>query len=149
MAEIYLASYKGKVAGLAGIFGAGTRWLTRSEYSHSEACIGNPFDGSVACVSSSPMDGGVRCKIMQLDQKSWDVEPMPWVSDADVLAFLRENKGTGYDWLAIVRFMFPWMRSQSKAKWFCTEAVASIAGYQDPWRFSPADFHIIVQARNK
>jgi hypothetical protein len=33
------------------------------------------------------------------------------------------------------------------SKWFCTEVVAAIAGFKEPWRFSPADFHIVVQAQ--
>ncbi len=48
---IFLASYKGTHAGAAGLFNRGTRWLTRSPYSHSEICIGHPFEGQ--CIASA------------------------------------------------------------------------------------------------
>jgi hypothetical protein len=57
---IYLASYKGTQKGVHGIFNIGIRGLTKSIYSHTEVCIGNPFDSPVKCVSSSGVDKGVR-----------------------------------------------------------------------------------------
>ena len=146
---IYLASYKGTHKGWKGWFNRGIRWLTRSIYSHTETCIGHPFEGPVHCISSSGVDGGVRAKLMQLSPEKWDVLPMPWVKEEAVWAFMLDHKGTGYDFAGVVRFVFPWLRTQSKRRWFCTECVAAIAGYPDAWRFSPADFHIIVEARNK
>jgi hypothetical protein len=149
MTTIYLASYTGTQKGIAGIFNMGIRWLTRSRFSHTEICIGNPFEGAVECVSSSGVDGGVRAKNMKLSPQKWEILPMPWVSEDDVFEFWKAHKGTGYDWAGVVRFLFPWLRAQSKTRWFCTECVAAIAGYPDAWRFSPAEFHIIVEARNK
>jgi hypothetical protein len=149
MTTIYLASYTGKQKGIAGIFNIGIKWLTRSRFSHTEICIGNPFEAAVPCLSSSGVDGGVRMKGMKLSPEKWEILPMPWVTEEQVQQFLAEHKGTGYDWAGVVRFVFPWLRAQSKRRWFCTECVAAIAGYPDAWRFSPADFHIIVEARNK
>jgi len=144
---IYIASYTGTRPGWHGWINRGIRWVTRSIYSHTEICIGNPLEGAVHCMSSSGVDGGVRAKLMHLSPEKWDVLPMPWVKEEAVWAFMLDHKGTGYDFAGVVRFVFPWLRTQSKRRWFCTECVAAIAGYPDAWRFSPADFHIIVDAR--
>lgn len=144
---IYLASYKGIHAGWQGIINRGIRWLTRSQYSHSEVCIGNPFEGPVMCLSSSGVDGGVRFKTMQLSPDKWDIVEMPWVTADDAVKFFQSERGCGYDFAGVTRFALPWLVGPSAKRWFCTETVAAVAGYSEPWRFCPADFHIIVQAR--
>lgn len=146
-APIYLASYTGTQPGWHGIFNKGIRCLTKSQFSHTEVCIGHPFEGKVHCIGSSGVDGGVRAKMMQLSPDKWEVLPMPWVSEEAVWAFMLEHKAAGYDLIGCGRFLLPFLLREHPAKWFCTEAVAAIAGYKEPWRFSPADFHIIVQAR--
>jgi len=146
---IYLASYKGTHKGWQGWFNRGIRWLTHSIYSHTEICIGHPFEGPVHCISSSGVDGGVRAKRMQLNAENWDVLPMLWVKEEAVWAFLLDHKGSGYDLIGCGRFLLPFLLREHPTRWFCTETVAAIAGFKEPWRFSPADFHIIVEARNK
>jgi hypothetical protein len=146
---IYLASYTGTQKGWQGIFNIGIRKLTKSIYSHTEVCIGNPFDAPVKCVSSSGVDKGVRAKTMQLNPDKWDILPMDWVTEKDVEDFLAENEGTGYDFMGCARFVFPFALRDHPVKFFCTEAVATIAGYKDAWRFSPGDFHVIIEARKK
>ena len=89
MTTIYLASYTGTQPGWHGIFNRGIRWLTRSRFSHTEVCIGNPLEGRVWCISSSGVDGGVRAKMMQLSADRWEVLPMrlidtrQWGGDGD------------------------------------------------------------------
>jgi hypothetical protein len=144
---IYLASYKGTQKGLPGWMNRGIRWLTRSIYSHTEICIGHPFGSPVHCISSSSVDGGVRAKLMHLNPEKWDVLPMPWVKEEAVWAFVLDHKGSGYDLLGAGRFLLPFLLREHPNKWFCTEVVAAIAGFKEPWRFSPADFHIVVQAQ--
>lgn len=145
---IYLGSYKHKRPGLHGVFGAGVRWLTKSQYSHSELCLGHPFDRPVVCVSASGVDGGVRSKVMQLKPEHWDVVPMPWVNEIQVAHFLSAEQGSGYDYAGIMRFVFPWAARASKRRWFCSEAVAHMAGLPEAWRFSPAELHIVAQYKN-
>lgn len=147
MTTIYLASYTGTQPGWHGIFNRGIRWLTRSRFSHTEVCIGNPLEGRVWCISSSGVDGGVRAKMMQLSADRWEVLPMPWVTADAVWAFIRKHEKTGYDLIGCGRFLLPFLLREHPTRWFCTETVAAIAGYAEPWRFSPADFHVIVQAR--
>lgn len=142
---VYLASYKHRASGLLGLVNRGIQWVTRSRYSHTELCIGHPFEGLVHCITSSGMDGGVRCKRMQLNPAHWDVLPMPWVSESAAWAFMLDNKGAHYDYMGVVRFLFPWALREHPTRWFCTEAVAHIAGFDEPWRYSPADFHQIIK----
>ena len=146
-ATIYLASYKGTHAGWQGLINRGIRWLTKSQYSHSEVCVGNPFESAVPCLSSSGVDGGVRVKVMQLSPEKWDIVPMPWICAQDVHDFYEREKGSGYDFAGCARFLLPWLISPSARRWFSTETVAAVAGYPEPWRFSPADLHIVVTAR--
>lgn len=65
--QVYLASYKARRKGWQGVFNKGVQWLTKSQYSHSELCLGDPFENLVACISASGVDGGVRSKLMQLN----------------------------------------------------------------------------------
>ena len=95
---IYLASYKSIRPGVYGITNRLIRYGTRSIYSHSELCIGNPFESQVLCVSASGVDGGVRGKVMQLNPDSWDILPLPWVSEQRVLDVLEEEDDCGYDY---------------------------------------------------
>ena len=144
---IYLASYKGTLPGLHGLVNRVIRWITRSPYSHTEVCVGNPFDAAVPCLSSSGHDGGVRVKTMHLSADKWDVVPMPWICAQDVQDFWLREQGCKYDYAGVLRFAFPWLVGPSERRWFCTEAAAAVAGYPEPWRFSPADFHIVAAAR--
>lgn len=146
---VYLASYKSVHKGWTSLINRGIRWLTKSRHSHTEVCIGNPFESAVPCVSSSGVEGGVREKVMQLSPDKWDIQPMPWVRSETVRAFLAEHEGEKYDYLGSGRFLLPFLLREHPSRWFCTEVAAEIAGYNEPWRFNPADFHIIVDARNK
>lgn len=146
---VYLASYKSTHAGWQGLVNRAIRWLTKSTYSHSEVCVGHPFAEPVPCLSSSGVDGGVRIKIMQLSPDKWDVQPMQWVKPQALQAFYERERGHGFDYLGVTRFLLPWLVGPSKTRWFCTEVAACVAGYPDPWRFAPADFQIIVSTRNQ
>lgn len=143
MNEVYLAFYRGTAPGFAGLVDRGIRLVTRSRYSHVEVCVGHPFEIAAMCVSASGMDGGVRGKRMSLSPARWDVMPAPWINRGDVYRWLLDNQGAGYDWLGVLRFAFPVFRG-SRRRWFCSEVVADLLGLQEPWRFSPADAHIIA-----
>jgi hypothetical protein len=145
---VYLASYKARREGWQGLVNGAVQWLTKSQYSHTELCLGNPFENPVICISASGIDGGVRSKIMQLKPEHWDTVPMPWVDHYAAIHFLRAEQGAKYDYAGVLRFLLPWAVSASKSRWFCSEAVAAMVGLDDPWRFSPADLHVVVKARS-
>jgi hypothetical protein len=146
---IFYASYKGTHAGWQGIVNRGIRGLDKSIYSHTEVAVGNPFKSEVMCVSSSGVDDGVRPKTMQLSPEKWDILPMPWVDAADVTHFLAEHKGQQYDFMGTGRFALPFLLREHPVKWFCTETAMAIAGYAEPWRFTPASGHSAVESRLK
>lgn len=141
---IYLASYKATAPGWHSVISATIRRFTRSQYSHSEICVGNPFDAPVPCLSSSGLEGGVRVKTMQLNPAKWDIAPLPWICAQDVHDFYQRERGCGYDFAGVARFALPWLVRPSRKRWFCSELAAAVAGYAEPWRFSPADLHIIT-----
>ena len=147
---IYLASYKSIRPGVYGITNRLIRYGTRSIYSHSELCIGNPFESQVLCVSASGVDGGVRGKVMQLNPDSWDILPLPWVSEQRVLDVLEEEDDCGYDYSGVFRFAVPWVPDlilmPSDSKWFCSELIAYTMLLSEPWRYSPAELHSIALA---
>jgi hypothetical protein len=141
---IYLCSYKGTLPGWHGIVNRGIRFATTSTYSHSEIAVGNPFGAAVMCVSSSGVDGGVRAKTLQMSPDKWDVLPLPWVTEGDVVGFIAKYKGEPYDFAGTGRFVLPFFLREHDKAWFCSEAAAQICGFAEPWRFDPATLHAAV-----
>ena len=54
----HLASYKGTQPGLSGLFNRAIRHGSRSIYSHTEVCIGNPFESEVLTFVVRTFRGG-------------------------------------------------------------------------------------------
>lgn len=146
---IYLASFKGTKTGWQGLIERLTRWVTKSDYAHSEICIGNPFESAVLCASSVGTDGGVRAKTMQLLPNDWEILPMPWVTEQSINDFLNDHSHDGYDVIGTIRTVLPFVSCEHPAKWFCSEVVATIAGFIDPWRYAPANLHVSVKSINE
>lgn len=120
-----LAMYKGPAARRWDRF---CHWWirvwTRSPYSHAELVI----DG--VCYSSSPRDGGVRAKVIDLNSGRWDVF---WIEGdrARALGWFEAHKGDRYDWAGIVRFVLPFLPHRSRM-WFCFEAVGAMLDLPTP-----------------
>jgi hypothetical protein len=147
MSQVYLCSFKSTKKGWQGAVERITRFFTKSIYSHSEISIGNPFDGAVLCVSSVGTDGGVRGKVMQLSREEWDILPLPTVYPQMVLNFLNDNKGKGYDLIGCVRSVLPFVSHEHAEKYFCSEVVATIIGFSEPWRMHPGALHMVMTER--
>ena len=143
---LYLASYKGIRPGLHGIVNRVIRWATKSIYSHSEICIGNPFNGPARCISSVGGEG-VRVKIMQLSPDKWDLIALPHVSEVEAWKFAMEHKGRPYDLIGCVRSVLPFVSREHAQKWFCSEVVAAIIGLEEPWRMHPGVLHSVERSR--
>jgi hypothetical protein len=58
---------------------------------------------------------------------------------------LHKEGGAKYDFFGVARFLLPWLFGASGKRWFCSEACAEIIGFDEPWRFSPADLEIIIR----
>lgn len=145
-AAVYLASYKGTHSGLAGLINVGIRTLDKAQYSHSEICIGNPFDGEAECFSSSGIDGGVRMKQMQLSPDKWDVLHLHWVPVQQVRDHfgVRKEESAGYDYWGTGRFASPLLLREHPTRDFCSEFCGAAIGLHEAWRVSPQGLHCIA-----
>lgn len=143
MTTIYLASYKATQPGWKGLANRFIRWATKSQYSHSEICIGNPLESVVYCLSSVGAEGGVRMKAMQLSPEKWDVTPLTTVTESDVRAFYNAHCGKPYDLIGCIRTMLPWAGREHADHFFCSEVAATIVGHQEPWRMYPGVLHAV------
>lgn len=126
---LQIAFYKGR----SRFFNRAVAWWLRGPYSHCELILFTT--GLVAtCASSSYMDGGVRVKRMVLDPDHWDIVTV--TTDADPSAWLQAHQADRYDLLGLLGFV--WRRQTGEQrKWFCSEAVAAMLGFPEPWRFDP------------
>lgn len=106
------------------------RFATRSEYSHCEIEVNG------LCFSSSPRDGGVRGKRINLESGHWDVIDIMG-DEFTALAWFHEHDGAGYDWVGLVRAVIPFF-PHSSTRWFCSEACGAALGIP-AGRLSPQD----------
>jgi len=147
MPTLYLASYKGTRTGLNGVMNRLIRWATKSAYSHTEICMGHPFESEVGCLSSVKTEGGVRLKRMRLNPDKWDVVPVHGIDDGAVWHFLSAHAGSGYDLIGTVRTVLPFVGREHPTKWFCSEVAAQVIGIKDPWRMHPGVLHAVQISR--
>ena len=125
-----VAFYKGKKR----LFNRLVCYWLRGDYSHCELVLQTSPDGVSLCASSSYLDGGVRTKTMVLDPDHWDVVEVDRSAIPEI--WLRVHKGDRYDVLGLLGFV--WRRQTgNQRKWFCSEAVAAMLGFPEPWRFDP------------
>ena len=146
---LHLASYKGTQPGWKGLVNRAIRFFTKSIYSHSEICLGDPFNGPVECLSSVGTEGGVRIKTMQLNPEKWDVIALPSVSDGAFWHFLADNAGRPYDLVGCVRSVLPFVSREHPDRWFCSEVCATVIGHGEPWRMHPGVLHAVQLAAAK
>ncbi|HHX6016718.1 hypothetical protein KEP70_19695 [Escherichia coli] len=135
MTQVYLAFYKGRAEhhGFARLSDWLTRTITRGEYSHCELAVDLGSD-EYRCYSSSVRDDGVRCKVMPLPVKNWDLVPVE-IPEALVDEFFNCRKGMPYDWFGAIGFVV--LSRGRTEKYFCSEFCAECLGLTDPWRYSP------------
>ena len=143
MSTVYLASFKGTSKGAFGVFNRITRFFTKSIYSHTEICVGNPFEGTVLCVSSDAK-GGVRGTPMQLSPDEYDILPLPTVYPQQVVNFLNAHRGEPYDTVGCLRSVLPFVGREHPRNFFCSECAATIIGFSEPYRFHPGLLHVAM-----
>lgn len=115
-------------------------WLA-SPYSHCEL-VESFIGDAMMCWSSSIEDGGVRRKAIQFSG-NWELWVVP--GDAEkALEWFRLHNGKGYDFLGLFGFVIRWIKGD-KRRYFCSEAVMASLGFEDPFRFSPADVASIAK----
>lgn len=111
---VYLAMYKAK--------GNWVDWVIRKTtgypYSHCELAIpaGN---GQYHCYSSSPRDGGVRCKTMPLPEADWDLLPLRQTSGGKIVNFYQRTQGKKYDFFGAIGVVLGIREKPNR--WYCSE----------------------------
>lgn len=137
-----VAFYKGRKR----LFNRLVSWWLRGPYSHCELIIRTDEQGRAHCLSSSFIDGGVRIKAMLLDPAHWDVVPAPAHAERnDAYSWACRNAAAGYDLLGLLGFVWRRQRGQDQ-RWFCSEAVADVLGFADPWRYDPCVLYSALTA---
>ena len=156
--RIYLAFYKHKrswrkepVKALADVV---TRLFTKGDYSHCELVIermeftsGNHYEHETVfdCYSSSVQDGGVRCKKINVSDKTkWDLVQVFDVSPEEVKAYFNRTCGRKYDWWGAIGIVLG--IKQKRSKYFCSEwCFNAIYNSDEGWRFSPNQLAAMVR----
>ena len=96
--------------------------FTRSKYSHCEILFS---DG--VCASSSPRDGGIRLKSIQIGDH-WDVFELIGRYDEDAIKYwFMTNLGDSYDWLGAFGSVLS-LDLTSEDKKFCSYSCAIVLG---------------------
>lgn len=124
------AFYKGR----GGLADRAIRWWQRGPYSHVEAVLADNGDGTFEC-ASSVSGAGVRVASIPLCAAEWDFIDMP-ADVAEIRGWFAAHAGAGYDWLGIFGFVMRPVGGE-RARYFCSEAVASALGVNEPWRLDP------------
>lgn len=137
------AFYKGTRPGLSGIYNRLVRWWTKSPYSHVELVV-----STGRAWSSSFEDGGVRSKLIDLDPAKWDVVDLPAHLEQAAVDWFKEHRGAGYDLVGNLQFVLA-VFSDSRKRWFCSEAVAAALGIPDPWRYDPGTLASAITLLNQ
>lgn len=106
------------------------RVATASRYSHCELVI----DG--ICYSSSPRDGGVRSKRIQLGRDAWEMIPV-YGNSCLAMEWFAQHEGAAYDLFGAIRTVVPFSWN-SASRWFCSEACAAMLQLENPGTYTPA-----------
>ena len=112
-------------------------------------------DGALWCFSSVAVErlpqwsrrraghiGGCRSKRIVLDPKKWDTLPAPFDPEYSARkAFSME--GMLYDWQQIFGYV-AWFIPEKEGRASCAEAVATVFGFDDPYRFDPCNLRAAI-----
>ncbi|OAQ15037.1 enoyl-CoA hydratase [Bibersteinia trehalosi Y31] len=164
MSKVYLAMYKAEGNWVDKVI----RLFTGKPYSHCEIFIETvelrkvydedfePTLRALPCYkaySSSPRDGGVRCKTITrptntyggaFKPENWDLFLLPYASGQKVEAFYQKTRGKKYDFLGAVGCVIPIREKPNR--WYCSEwCYQAITG--DHKQLSPNKLAEYVKAR--
>jgi len=107
------------------------QWWTGSPYSHCELVV----DG--LCYSSSAMDGGVRCKAIDLDPDKWDVIDLPWADTAQIVSYFHETDHHRYGWVGLICSQLFNLNRETAGAQFCSQWCGAALGLPAPASLSP------------
>ena len=144
---VALAFYKGK----GNLLDRVIRLVTGSQYSHVEYIQSvddiDP-EGRHECWSSSPRDGGVRCKRIGLKSSHWDIVPVNFYDEnADEIFYQFQHCKYDY-WGIILNHIFAF-HGDSFKKWFCSEFVGFVLALPNPQIYSPGTLKELAEHLNE
>lgn len=117
-------------------------WWTDGPFSHVEL-----VDSIGYCWSSSYRDKGVRRKLIDLSTGKWVLVPIGGNEDRAVAWFIN-HLDAEYDLAGLLGFVIPF-RTNSRRRWFCSEAIAEALGMPRSWATSPNDLHATLAGKKK
>ena len=85
--------------------------------------------------------------MIDLNSGKWDVVETE-VDPEKVKEWFSLHEGEKYDWAGIFRFILPFLPSNRK-QWFCSEAVAAAAGYDNPEEYYPGDLPELLREKKE
>ncbi|BFU64698.1 enoyl-CoA hydratase [Rodentibacter abscessus] len=151
--NIYLALYKGNAKNRFERLQDGIiRLFTKGKYSHCELVVERQeqwgdydYRPVYDCYSSSPRDGGVRCKQINVGERTqWDLIPLDNITEAQIKAYFDRTLGAKYDWWGVLGIVFG--IKQKRSKYFCSEwCFNAIKGCEEGWRFSPNQLAVMFK----
>lgn len=134
---MYVALYKAK-----GLIGNRLISWWDGSYSHGELVYYDKKEQATYGLSSSMRDGGVRAKKIVFKKDNWDFVDIKCLGIDAEEAFQKTKERQGlvkYDYLGISGFVARPIQ-EDPDKMFCTEWIATLLGWTQPWRLSPAPF---------
>ncbi len=155
MDKVYLALYKHKrlwhKEPIKTLTDPITRCATRGKYSHCELVIartdfvsGGHYaqETTYHCFSASVQDGGVRRKVIDVNNGRWDLIALD-VEPSLIQAYFTRTQGAKYDWWGAIGCVLG--IKQKRSKYFCSEWCFNALFQSDKgWRFSPNDLAVIL-----
>ncbi|QDJ13073.1 enoyl-CoA hydratase [Mergibacter septicus] len=156
MNKIYLALYKGKPSSkIERIKDGLIRFFTKGIYSHCELVVerveylnGYHYEREIIydCYSSSPRDGGVRKKQININKDKWDLIQLDNITEEQIKSYFEKTKGKKYDIFGALGVVFG--LRERKSRFFCSEwCFNAIFNSNHGWRFSPN--HLAAIFKNK
>lgn len=100
------------------------------------------------CYTSSPRDGGVRCKVINVaDTNKWDLVELQNVTEAQIKAYFEQTQGKKYDLWGALGIVLGF--KQRRERFFCSEwCFNAIFNSKQGWRFSPNQLATIFKKGN-
>jgi hypothetical protein len=102
-----------------------------AHYAHMEIAFTHPERapamwserGRLYLCGSSTSGMGIELRYLYLAPNLYDLVEVPCTDDGQdsVLSFFLQEFHCAYDWLGILRFVFPWIKP-ARNEWFCSEA---------------------------
>lgn len=145
MNKVYLALYKGKSSRLHNRFKDWIiRKITKGDYSHCEIAVKK--NGFYQCYTASFREGGVRQKVINLNDGKWDLIELKNVHEQQIKTYFAETKGKPYDWQGVLGIALGVKEKQDK--YFCSEWCFNlIKNSNEGWRFSPNDLSAMLRGK--